>query len=98
MEVDDQENALLNNEQKKFVFLHYVNFADPKDMVIILNLLYTKACELEEMQKQAEAFWAQKKKEMLAQPVKEKNKKIDQFEQEEDPIYGHQKNKKKKKQ
>ena len=94
MEVDDQENALLNNEQKKFVFLHYVNFAGPRDMVIILNWLYTQACELEEMQKQEEAIWAQ----MLAKPVKEKKKKIYQIEQEEDPSYGFQKKSWKKKQ
>ena len=91
MEVDDQENALLNNEQKKFVFLHYVNFAGPRDMVIILNWLYTQARELEEMQKQEEAIQAQKNKEMLASREKEKKKKINQIVQEEDSSFGLQK-------
>ena len=48
IEVDAQGNAQLNSEQKKFVYRHYVMYADPEDMVTILTWLYNQAFELEE--------------------------------------------------
>ena len=30
----------LNKDQKDFVYLHYVQYADPEDMVTILDWLY----------------------------------------------------------
>ena len=38
-EVDDEGNALLNIEQKKFVYRHYVKYADPGDMEMIIYWL-----------------------------------------------------------
>ena len=40
----DAENvAMLNDEQKKFVWLHYIIYSDPDDMVTILDWLYDVA-------------------------------------------------------
>ena len=52
IEVDAYGNALLNSEQKIFVYLHYTLYADPEDMLMIIDWLYTQAFELEEWQKQ----------------------------------------------
>ncbi len=38
---DEGGYAIINDEQKIFVWLHYVNFSDPEDMVTILDWLYT---------------------------------------------------------
>ena len=50
IEVDAQGNAQLNSEQKKFVSLHYVKYANPEDMVIIIDWLFTHALQLEELE------------------------------------------------
>ena len=49
MELDDQEKAQPNTEQKQFVSIHYPEFADPEDMVNIINQLYTVACRSEKV-------------------------------------------------
>ena len=54
IQFDAQSNAQLNNEQKDFVYLHYVNHTDPEDMVMIIEWLYQQA-EQEERQKQEKA-------------------------------------------
>ena len=53
IEVDAQGNALLNSEQKKFVYLHYTLHSDPEDMVELIYWLYNQAFDLEEWQKQS---------------------------------------------
>ena len=37
---DESGNVVLNSEQKKFVYLHYVSYADPEDMLMIINWLH----------------------------------------------------------
>jgi hypothetical protein len=40
---DAEGFAILNDEQKKFVWIHYVNYSDSEDMVTILDWLYDVA-------------------------------------------------------
>ena len=37
IERDAEDYALLNQEQKEFVWLHYILYSDPEDMVLILE-------------------------------------------------------------
>ncbi len=37
---DEGGNAIINDEQKSFVWLHYVTYSDPEEMVTILDWLY----------------------------------------------------------
>jgi hypothetical protein len=40
---DAEGFPILNFEQKTFVWVHYVNYSDPEDMVSILDWLYDVA-------------------------------------------------------
>ena len=44
---DAEGFPILNFEQKTFVWVHYVNYSDPEDMVSILEWLYDVAFDHE---------------------------------------------------
>ena len=83
IEVDAQGNALLNSEQKKFVYLHYVSYSDPEDMVNIIDWLYTQAFNQEEWQKQEKAMYSK-----AAKQAKKQSANDDLILQDEDTSFG----------
>ena len=52
----------MNDEQKKFVWDHYVNYSDPEDMVAILEWLYDVALDYEYKEAEAKKANAKPKK------------------------------------
>ena len=41
------------------MYLHYTLYADPEDMLMIIDWIYTQAFELEEWQKKEKAMYSQ---------------------------------------
>ena len=71
----------LNDEQKKFVWLHYVNYSDPEDMVTILDWLCDVAYACEEEEAEAKKAYGKPKK--VKKIIDE-----DIIQQEEDTNFG----------
>ena len=59
---DAEGLAILNYEQKKFVWLHYVNYSDPEDMVTILDWLYDVAVNYEKEEAEVKKAYPKPKK------------------------------------
>ena len=47
IEYDGEGNPQLNTDQKNFIFLHYISYSDPSDMLMIIDWLHGNALELE---------------------------------------------------
>ena len=56
VENDQEGETKVSKDQKDFIYLHYVLYADPEDMVMILDWLHNYAQELEEYKKQESIY------------------------------------------
>jgi hypothetical protein len=71
----DANGTVLTQEQKNFVYLHFPTYADPEDMVAILEWLEGVAADQEFLEAEAKKAYAkpkhEKKEQQLAQQKKE---------------------------
>lgn len=72
-------------DQKNFIYLHYVLYADPEDMIMIIEWLKNYAIELEEYKKQESIY---NKKPATSKTTKNKSDRNDIIQQDEDTSFG----------